>query len=135
MIQWVVERLIGLLSPIAQLQKDKRELADKALTAISRALNETFLYYRDIEAGQTINAQREAQLVRLWSAAAIPLRHIDPELANICEHKAEYWINPRSWRHQQVEQLGIGLESVRDRYREMLRPKKSFKPKPLRGTA
>ncbi|QNN69421.1 hypothetical protein [Thermomonas carbonis] len=122
MLEWVVERLIGLLGPIAQLQKDKRELADNALRAVSQALNETFLYYRDFEASQAIDPQREAQLVRLWSAAAIPLRHIDAELAGVCEHKAEYWVNPRSWDHQKIEQFGIGLENVRERYRSMLAP-------------
>ena len=122
MLQWVVEKLIGLLDPLIQIKKDRRELADSALNAISQALNETLLYYRDIEAGHAIDDQREAQLVRLWSAAAIPLRHIDPELADICEYKSEYWVNPRSWDNQQVERLGIGLENVRDRYRAMLHP-------------
>ena len=122
MLQWVVERFIGLIGPIAQLQKDKRELADSALSAISQALNDTFLYYRDFELTQTIDPDREAQLVRLWSAAAIPLRYIDPELAGICQHKAAYWVNPRSWDYESIERLGIGLESVRDRYRSMLAP-------------
>jgi len=134
MLQWVVERFSGLLGPIAQLQKDKRELADNALNAVSQALNETFLYYRDFESSQALDPQREAQLVRLWSAAAIPLRHIDSELASICEHKAEYWVNPSSWDNQKIEQLGIGLESVRDRYRVMLCPNNSFKANPLRGS-
>lgn len=130
MLQWVVERLIGLLGPIAQLQKDKREIADKALSAVSLALNETFIYYRDFEASQTMDREREAQLVRLWSAAAIPLRHIDPELASICEKKAEYWLDPQSWDNQSIRELGIGLESVRDRYREMLGSNNSSKSTP-----
>ncbi len=134
MLQWVVERFLELLGLIAQLQKDRREVADRALSATSQALNETFLYYRDIETDQAIDAKREAELVRLWSAAAIPLRHIDSELASICEHKAAYWLKPDSWNNEQVVLLGIGLESVRDRYRAMLHPNNSFDSKPLRSS-
>ena len=126
-MQWLIEKLLGLLGPIAQLQKDRRELADDALRAVSHALNETFLYFRDFERGQEIDHQREAELMRLWSAAAIPLRHIDHELSELCEHKAEYWLDPRSWDTQRIDQLGIGLETVRDRYRRMLVPNNSLK--------
>lgn len=122
MIQWVVERLFGLIDTITNLQKDKRVLADDALKAISQALNETYLYYRDIEDGQERDSSREAQLSRLWAAAAIPLRHIDMELSQICEYKAEYWINPETWDNFKNGHLGIGLESVREKYRTLLRP-------------
>jgi hypothetical protein len=124
MIEFVVERLLNLIGTIAVMGRDRRELRDNALRAISHALNETYLYYRDIDAGKERNIDTEAQLSRYWSAAAIPLRHIDNELAQICEYKSEYWVNPESWDSSKVEQLGIGLKDVRERYRNLLHPKR-----------
>ena len=117
MIQWVVERLVGLLGPISRLQAEKREIADAALTAISHALDETRLYYRDIESGQPSDQEREAQLVRAWSAAAIPMRHIDRELASACQHKSDFWLNPESWEPDRIEKIGISLDDVSRRYK------------------
>lgn len=121
MFHWVVERLIGLLGPISKLQAEKRKLADEALATISHALNETYLYYRDVEAGNGSNKETEAELVKAWAAAAIPLRHIDDELAEICQYKSEYWLSPESWNKKRIKELGIGLDDVRERYREKLR--------------
>jgi hypothetical protein len=122
MIEWVVERLTNLVGPISDLRKERRELADSALRAVSAALTETSIYYRDVEANGIVENAREARLVRLWAAAAIPLRHVDPELSGICQHKSEYWLNPRSWSHHNVKQLGIDLENVRKRYTSLLTP-------------
>lgn len=41
MLSFVIEKLISLMGPIATLSKDKRELKDNALRAISIALQET----------------------------------------------------------------------------------------------
>ncbi|MFM2479713.1 hypothetical protein [Celerinatantimonas sp. MCCC 1A17872] len=122
MLEFVIEKLIGLLGPIATLEKNKRELKDDALRAISTALNETAIYYRDLARSKERNFEVEAQLVRYWSAAAIPLRHIDQELASICENKAEYWLNPEEWSNEQVIQFGIKLEDVKKAYRQMAIP-------------
>ena len=122
MLEFVIEKLIGLLGPIATLEKDKRELKDNALRAISTALNETTIYYRDLGRGKDRNFDIEAQLVRYWSAAAIPLRHIDQELAGICENKAEYWLNPEQWSAEEVVQYGIKLDDVKRAYRQMAMP-------------
>ena len=125
MIEWVVDRLLALLGPIADLKKDKRELRDAALKAVLEALNETLIYYRDIESGTKPSRAREAQLVRLWSAAAIPVRHIDPQLASKCQDKAEYWLDPEGWDRSKVTKVGIDLESLKERYDAMLHPDKS----------
>jgi hypothetical protein len=120
MITWVIERLVGLVTPMMDLKREHRELADSALKAISKALNETYLYYEGIEQGGQRNREIEAKLYQYWSEAAIPMRHIDVELAEICEHKSEYWLNPDHWDHTQTDRLGIGLADVRDRYRALL---------------
>lgn len=64
MMEWVVERLIGLLGPIGTLSKDRRDLKDNALRSISNALLETQLYYRDLGRGHVRNIETETQLSR-----------------------------------------------------------------------
>lgn len=122
MIKEILDGLSKILGPIATLSKDRRELKDSALRAISTALNETYLYYRDINRGSPKNPEREAQLSKYWSAAAIPMRHFDANLASICEHKSDYWINPESYDNNQIEELGIALGDVRQAYRRHLMP-------------
>ena len=123
MIKEILDGLSKILGPIATLSKDRRELKDSALRAISNALDETFLYYRDMDNGSPRNLEREALLSKYWSAAAIPMRHFDEQLSTICEHKSEYWINPTNYNDNDIRELNIGLNNVRQAYRKMLSPK------------
>ncbi len=118
----IVQSLFGLVPNLLSFPKERRELRDNALRAILIALDETYLYYRDQELGKGRSMDREAQLVRYWSAAAIPMRHVSPDLAKRCDMKAEYWLNPDNYSNQKVQDLGIGLESVRNAYRTLLHP-------------
>lgn len=118
MIKEILDALSKLLGPIATLSKDQRELKDTALRAISIALDETYLYYRDLEGDRRRNLDREAQLVKYWSAAAIPLRHFDRNLSDICDYKSEYWINPNNYSNDEIISMGIELNSVREAYRK-----------------
>lgn len=122
MLNEIINGLSNILGPIATATKERSNMKDDALRAISHALNETYLYYRDIELGYLRNRDKEAMLVRYWSAAAISLRHFDKTLANKCDNKAEYWVNPDNYNTANIEELGIGLDSVRQAYRKMLRP-------------
>jgi len=119
-IEWVVEKLISLLPSISEMSKDKREVADNALRAISHALTETSLYVNKYIKSGKRDEEIEAQLARYWSAAAIPLRHIDTELSDICEYKSEYWLDPNSWNPDKTKGISIDLDSVRDKYRAKL---------------
>lgn len=123
MIKEILDGLSKILGPIATLSKDRRELKDSALRAISNALDETFLYYRDLDNGSQRNLEREALLSKYWSAAAIPMRHFDEQLSNICEHKSKYWVNPTNYNDNDIRELNIGLNDVRQAYRKMLSPK------------
>ena len=123
MLEFVVERLIGLLGPIATLSKDKRDLKDSALRAISIALTEPKLYYRNRESGKSRSLETEAQLSKYWAAAAIPLRHIDEELAMTCEYKADFWTGPDQWTGEEISRVGIKLEDVTKAYRAIAMPK------------
>jgi hypothetical protein len=122
MLNEILGGLTKILGPIATLSKDRRELKDSALRAISNALDETYLYYRDLEKGSPKNPDREALLVKYWSAAAIPVRHFDEDLSRACDHKSEYWVNPDNYDNQSISELGIGLDDVRITYRQMLKP-------------
>lgn len=123
MLEYVIDKLIGLLDPIATFSKEKRELKDSALRGISIALNETKLYYRDRGRGKKRDMDKEAQLANYWAAAAIPLRHIDEELAMICQYKAEFWTDPDHWSSDEVERIGIKLGDVSAAYRKLAMPK------------
>ncbi|HEX5055803.1 MAG TPA: hypothetical protein VFX02_04825 [Gammaproteobacteria bacterium] len=97
-------------------QKDLyRPYFNKLLRALSIAINETCLYY----AGGEKDREREELIAKYWSAAAIPVRHIDSELASMCEHKARYWINPDNWSASEKIETGIKLDRLQNLYMEM----------------
>ncbi len=116
MIQWVTERLFDLIGIAENRTNTRRELSDNALRALSVALTETCLYY---ESGEN-DREREEMLAKYWSAAAIPIRHIDSELASMCEHKARYWISPKNWHGNEKIEAGIQLDRLQKLYMEML---------------
>jgi len=122
MLNEILEGLRNMLGHIATATNERLQLKDAALRAISYALDETYLYYRDIEHGHLPNRDKEAALVKYWSAAAIGLRHFDQNLASICDNKAEYWVNPENYNNADIERLGIELHGMRKAYRQMLKP-------------
>lgn len=119
----ILEMLTNLAGPIMKLSKDRRDLRDNALRAISHALNETYIYYSSLENGKRRNKETEAQLSKYWAAAAIPIRHLDKNLATTCEYKSEYWLYPTRWDDARIKKFGIALDEVRERYRELLQDK------------
>jgi hypothetical protein len=140
MMNYIFDKLGEALDKIMAFRRDRRELADNALRSVSHALNETYLYYARYDRSGP-DKDTEAQLSRYWAAAAIPLRHIDPEFAMICENKSEYWTNPEHFSDKDIKKFGIGLADVRQRYRTRLfpgrrlvsgkkKPKKSPQPTP-----
>lgn len=69
MLEYVIDKLIGLLGPIATLSREKRELKDSALRGISIALQETKLYYRDLSRGKKRDMDVEAQLAKVLGSS------------------------------------------------------------------
>jgi len=122
MLEFVIERLIALMGPISTLNRDQRELKDNALRAIAHALTETYIYYSSLGRGNGQNRETEAQLARYWSAASIPLRHIDEELAAACENKAAYWISPEQFSDEEIKEMGIRLADVKKAYKQLANP-------------
>ena len=123
MIKDILERVDKLADILPQIFKERRDLTDNALRAISHALNETYFYYQSRNLGTPRDLEREQQLSKYWSAAAIPMRHVDESLAELCDLKSEYWVSPDNWPISKIHELGISLESVRDKYRGLLNKK------------
>ncbi|MCC5846388.1 MAG: hypothetical protein JJU05_19230 [Verrucomicrobia bacterium] len=121
----ISKELRNLLCILSDMRKERRDLADNALRAVSHALNETHLYYRDFGTIGS-DSERERQLALLWSAAAIPVRHIDEGFALTCDQKAEYWTNPTNFSDDDIEKFGIELGKVKRKYRKILAPNKDF---------
>ncbi len=126
MITELIDSLVNIMGPLATSSRENENKKDQALRAVSYALDETYLYYRELNNGMLEDREREAQLVKLWSAAAIPLRHFDLDLSRICDSKSQYWINPQGFNDDQVENLGIRLDDVRKAYRKLLKPRNSL---------
>jgi hypothetical protein len=122
MLEIIVIKLISLTGSIQKLPTVKPEIKYNALRVISHALNETYLYYRDYDNGKQRDLGIEKQLSNYWAAAAIPLRHIDQDLAMTCEYKVEYWVNPENWSSEQIHEHSIALADLREKYRNMLAP-------------
>ncbi|MBF4987926.1 hypothetical protein [Methylophilus sp. 14] len=125
MANYIVKLLEALPKKVAAMSKEYREIGDAALKAVNEALNETQLYYSRLEKGVGTQRNDEEKLVKLWAAAAIPMRHIDEEFAEICQYKSQFWLEPSSWSIDKVREFRIELNSVQERYIRKLR-KESF---------
>ena len=112
--------LLSFIPVISSSSKDERELSDAALNAISEALTETCLYVNDYKDSGVVDKKTQARLARLWAKAAIPVRHFDQDLSDICEHKSQYWLDPSNWDSTKTSEICIDLDSVREKYRAKL---------------
>ncbi|MCG7549215.1 hypothetical protein [Pseudoalteromonas sp. Of7M-16] len=120
MLLEVANQLLSLIPIIQSLQKEQKELADCALREINNAIVETRFYLHTLENDSPRNIEKEQSLVRLWSSAAIPMRHLNKELALLCDHKAKYWLNPSQWSESELIEHGLKLDQVADAYRQLL---------------
>jgi hypothetical protein len=121
MISDAVPGLKAILRTLVLWRKDRRELRDQALVAIFEAASETKLYLEGLSSGRRRNREAETGLVRLWRRAAVPVSHLERDLADRCLLKSEYWISPEKWSRVKREQLRIGIEEVFDEARALLK--------------
>ena len=124
MIEWVVERLVSLMGPIATMTGHERDLRDHAIESILSALHETEIYYHDLGHQQHRSLATEAQLSRYWAGVAVPLRRLDQELAATCESHAHYWPDPDQWSSDDIQRLCDRIEAVSGAYQMLLTPKR-----------
>jgi len=83
-----------------------------AITALTEAVHETEMYFRDRAKGKERDSSREDELSRLWSAAAEPVRLVDGQLSELCRYKAKYWLFPEKYTRGEVVELQITLEGM-----------------------
>lgn len=60
MLPYVLDKLTSLLEPLSDRAKDKREIRDTALRAVSHALNETYLLRKQYRELLTFHKKRRA---------------------------------------------------------------------------
>lgn len=112
---------LGMLTAIGEwidrlrgMNRDKLAQSKAALQALVSATIKTTAYLANVRRGAQIERDRESTLAQLWSEASIELREINPDLAERCFIKAEYWADPEQWTDTQIQEARIGIESIKD---------------------
>ena len=108
----MIEGLKTLLEYFRDERHRREDHADEALLAIYAAANETKLYIQDVQRTGKSKPDREEELSRLWTRAAVPIRRFNADLAERCLIKGDYWVNPSAWTVEQIAQFRIGLDDV-----------------------
>jgi hypothetical protein len=117
------------------LRKEQLERGDRERRAIKTlyvALNETVLYFRRMDSPYLArtkkerkefvrNIQTEEALSRLWMEASIELRSINPDLAERCFFKGQYWADRDSWSDEDVRKANIRLAKVLEDAKALMR--------------
>lgn len=116
------------------LRKEKTtqdEQERRAIRALYAAVMETGIYFRRLEKPHLANTKREQKefkrdinkeeaLARLWTEASIELRDVNPDLAERCFFKAQYWIDRDEWTEEDIHRTNIALKRMTDDARILL---------------
>lgn len=116
----ILDKLLNVVGLIRnnRIQKDAR--TDEALFALYAALSETKVYAASLAEGKPHDREYEHKLANMWHKASIPLRHIDPDLANRCFDKGNYWMYPNSWSEASIRDNRIAIDQVLESIRDLL---------------
>ncbi len=120
--------LVSLLSLLNQIKQwlefarasdEKKDAQYEAgIEALYTALGETKIYIGSIRQKEKLghqivkNPETEAQLSRLWMKASLEIRHYNPDLAERCRLKWDYWADPDGWTDEQLNEAHIALDEV-----------------------
>lgn len=116
----MIKALQGLLDYFQRERHHQDDRQDAALMAIYVASQETKIYIERLRRGFKPSRDMEEALARLWQKAAVPIRHFDPDLAERCMFKSEYWLNPAEWSDKDVKEQRIEIERVYQEARGLL---------------
>ena len=116
----ILDKFLNIVGLIRDGKLKRNENIDNALRALYKALNETKSYVASLNEGNARNRSKEHDIAYMWHEASVPIRHIDPDLANRCFLKGSYWQEPESWSEAQVEESRIALDQVLDSTQELL---------------
>ena len=114
------DRLLAALGFIREARMRRDYSIDQGLYALYAALNETKAYIEHLNSGKRRSRRREWAIAKLWHDASVPLRHIDPDLAERCFIKGGYWHSPDTWTNVMIRRKGIGLDQVLRKTRRLL---------------
>jgi hypothetical protein len=116
----IFDRCLTALGLIREGKKHRNERIDQALFALYTALNETKAYVEMLESGKRRDRKKEYAIAKLWHDASVPLRDIDPDLADRCFMKGSYWMEPDVWTDAMIKRKRIKLDQVLKSIRAIL---------------
>lgn len=116
----ILDKFLNVLGLIRDGKVKKDAQIDKALLALYAALSETKAYVACLEEGKPHDRQHEHKLAKMWHEASVPLRHIDPDLAERCFIKGSYWMERKSWTEARIKENRIALDQVFESTRDLL---------------
>ena len=116
----VFDRVLAVLGLIREGRRHRNDRIDQALYALYAALNETKSYIERLDSGKRRNRKTEWAIARLWHDASVPLRDIDPDLADRCFIKGSYWMEPETWTDVRIKRKRIKLDQVLKSTRKLL---------------
>jgi len=112
--------VISWFNTLAQDNRRNDEDYKKALLKIYLAANETRAYIATLKKRKNQDREKEVQLAHLWTEASVELRSINPDLAQRCLLKGEYWSDPLNWDHDSIDTARISLKEVTRRAQKLL---------------
>jgi hypothetical protein len=92
----------------------------RAIRVVWKAVEKTQLHLQAIKEGRTRPDQRNPQLIRLWSDAALAISAFDGQLARRLRQKAEYWNVPTNWTEDECQHAGIMMDAIEESSRALL---------------
>lgn len=113
---------INAANLLSGLNREQAKLTSDAIKHLTKAINETEIYFSEREEGLERDSIREKQLSRYWSEAAEPLRTIDINFSDLCAMKAQYWLFPNRYDRETVRDLNITLEGMKANLQRLRRP-------------
>lgn len=88
----------------------KKEEMSKFLNAASEALRETLRYLGRVP--YTRDFEKEEKLSDLWAKVATTAHPFNPDLAQRCYLKSNYWANPERWTDKESEAAKISIAKM-----------------------
>ena len=99
-------------------QNARDETTRIAVQSISRAVLRTRAYLGQAGSADTErDLEKEQKLSELWNEAYQNLREVDPELADRCFLKADFWADRTSLDANNIQQYNITLDSMAEAVR------------------
>jgi hypothetical protein len=113
----IFDKILNIIGLVKEGKLQQNDKIDSALKLTHKALVQTQLY---LHRNGKRDTDKEFQLAELWYQASIPLRHVDKDLANICNLKGGFWTNPDAWENLEVGEYNIAISNVEEKVRELL---------------